>query len=245
MGSAELGAVISVVFTLVGVCGSFAAVLVGFAVMAFVLSRVVKGLSAANARPATARSAPATVVSVADTGVTLNDNPQVRVTVQLHPEGAAAYQASFSMFVSRVQTAQFQPGSLLDVWYDAANPQKIGLVRALGSVEAYAPDGGVKPDVLEVVRAMITSQALTEALASAPEQPATVVACRELGLYCGGRNPFVELLVEVRPVDGSPFAATATGVVAQLSVGKYAAGNQVFVRVDPANRERVALSRSA
>lgn len=243
--SAEVGAIVSVVMTLVGVCGSFAVMLVGFGVTAFVISRVVKGLSASNARPATARTAPATVVSVADTGVTLNDNPQVRVTVQLHPEGAAAYQAAFSTFVSRVQTAQFQPGSLLDVWYDAANPQKIGLVRVLGSVEAYAPEGGVKPDVLEAVRGMISSQALTEALASAPEQPATVVACRELGLYCGGRNPFVELLVEVHPTDGAPFAATATGVVAQLSVGKYAAGNQVFVRVDPANRERVSLSRSA
>ncbi len=132
----------SLLVTLFGVCVTFAVVAISVGVSLFVVFKVMKGMSSGGGAIAGGVSAPALVTGVADTGVSLNDNPQVRVTMQVHPADAAPYEASVNTFVSRVQTAQYAPGSLMHVRYDPANPPRVGIVLALGQVEAYGPDGG-------------------------------------------------------------------------------------------------------
>jgi hypothetical protein len=44
----------------------------------------------------------AVVLSVADTGMTINDNPRVKLTLQVQPEGQAPFQAEKKVTVSRV-----------------------------------------------------------------------------------------------------------------------------------------------
>jgi hypothetical protein len=62
------------------------------------------------------------VVSVADTGVTINDNPRVKITVRAEPRGVAPFTIEKTAVVSRVQIPR--PGDRCTVFYDAADPQQ-------------------------------------------------------------------------------------------------------------------------
>jgi hypothetical protein len=62
-----------------------------------------------------------TIVNVVDTGVWVNDNPRVHVTVNIQPEdGSAPFTAEKKMVVSRFALPQV--GTRMPVWYDRNDP---------------------------------------------------------------------------------------------------------------------------
>jgi hypothetical protein len=70
----------------------------------------------------------ATILSIWDTGITLNDDPVVGLRVTVHPEKGDDYDAEISKSViSRVHIPQFQPGSVVSVRVDPADRSRVGL----------------------------------------------------------------------------------------------------------------------
>jgi len=65
------------------------------------------------------QKASAKILSVQDTGITVNMNPYIKVTVQL-PNGTTS---TFQMLVSRISIPQ--PGDTMDVLYDPSDPKVI------------------------------------------------------------------------------------------------------------------------
>lgn len=64
-----------------------------------------------------------TVISVQDTGVTVNDNPRVKMTFRVEPlDGSPAFDATKTTTVSRVQIPR--QGDRYPVWYDQQDPSK-------------------------------------------------------------------------------------------------------------------------
>jgi hypothetical protein len=64
-----------------------------------------------------------TVVQVQDTGMTLNDNPRIKMLFRIEPlDGAPAFDAEKTKVVSRVQIPQ--AGQRYPVWYDLADPSQ-------------------------------------------------------------------------------------------------------------------------
>jgi hypothetical protein len=62
-----------------------------------------------------------TVVSVQDTGMTVNDNPRVKMVFRVEPlDGSPAFDAEKTKTVSRVQIPR--QGERYPVWYDQADP---------------------------------------------------------------------------------------------------------------------------
>ena len=62
------------------------------------------------------------VLSVQDTGVTMNDNPRVKMTFRIEPlDGGAPFQAEKTKTVSRVEIPR--AGDRYPVWYDPADPE--------------------------------------------------------------------------------------------------------------------------
>jgi hypothetical protein len=62
-----------------------------------------------------------TVTNVQDTGMTLNDNPRVKLTFQIDPlDGSPGFQAEKTATVSRVAIPRI--GDRYACWYDAADP---------------------------------------------------------------------------------------------------------------------------
>ena len=72
-------------------------------------------------------AAPARVTAVHDTGRRYNYNPQVRLELEVEPEGAEAFTAELTLVVSPVQLPGLQPGRLLTVHYDPDRPTRIAL----------------------------------------------------------------------------------------------------------------------
>lgn len=76
----------------------------------------------------TGRPAKAVVLDLWDTGITLNDDPVVGLLVEVAPGSAKHYQAVIpKTLVSRVLIPQVQPGCVLPVWIDRANPSRVAV----------------------------------------------------------------------------------------------------------------------
>jgi hypothetical protein len=61
------------------------------------------------------------VLNVQDTGMTMNDNPRVKMTFRVEPiDGTAPFEAQKTKVVSRVEIPR--TGDRYPVWYDAADP---------------------------------------------------------------------------------------------------------------------------
>jgi hypothetical protein len=99
-----------------------------------------------------------TVMSVQDTGVTINNNPRVQLRMRIEPQdGSPAFEAEKAITVSRVSVPR--TGDRFPVFYDPAEPSNFGLGVGL--------EAGAAPDV----RALFAQAAAARADASAP--PAT------------------------------------------------------------------------
>ena len=62
-----------------------------------------------------------TVQNVQDTGMTMNENPRVKMVFRVEPlDGSAAFEAEKTTFVSRVEIPR--TGDRYPVWYDRADP---------------------------------------------------------------------------------------------------------------------------
>jgi hypothetical protein len=70
-----------------------------------------------------------TVVSVQDTGMTVNDNPRVRLRFRVDPlDGSAGFDAEKTRTVSRVQIPQI--GQRYPIFYDPADPSSFAYATA-------------------------------------------------------------------------------------------------------------------
>lgn len=65
----------------------------------------------------------ATIDAVNDTGVTVNENPQVEFTLDVTVPGKEPYKATLTQVVSRLAIAGFQPGATVPVHVSPDDPQ--------------------------------------------------------------------------------------------------------------------------
>lgn len=77
----------------------------------------------------TGSPAKAKILSIADTGVRLNHNPQILLTLEVTPDGGfqPAYQTQTKAVVSFVHMPQYQPGARLRVKFDPQNPMNVAV----------------------------------------------------------------------------------------------------------------------
>jgi hypothetical protein len=80
-------------------------------------------------RTTLARGVPAeaVILKISDTGTTINNNPVVRLLLEVHPPNQPPFQAETEQLLSRLQIPQVQPGATVQVKYDPAN-QAVALV---------------------------------------------------------------------------------------------------------------------
>lgn len=71
--------------------------------------------------------AEATILGIAPTGNTFNDQPQVEIRLEVRPADGAAYEAETTMIVNPVYLSEFQPGKTVQVRYDAQDPSKVAI----------------------------------------------------------------------------------------------------------------------
>lgn len=76
-------------------------------------------------------SGQATILSVQDTGMRINDNPRVALVLEIRLPNVPAYQIQKTITISIVQLAQIQTGAVVSVLVDPSapnNPDKVGIL---------------------------------------------------------------------------------------------------------------------
>ncbi len=62
--------------------------------------------------------AQATILKIQDTGATVNQNPVVRLILEVHPSSGDSFQAETERTISRLEIPQIQPGKVISVKFD-------------------------------------------------------------------------------------------------------------------------------
>jgi hypothetical protein len=175
----------------------------------------------------------AVVVNVQDTGITVNDNPRVKLTLQVQPEGQMPFEVTKKQTVSRVSIPRI--GDEYIVRFDPAKPEDVEFdSAAVAQVNAAAQQSVVE--------------------AAAASVPSDLAANGILGrgaLVDVQKTPMGQLVdcamtVGVRLVDGTPSYKTQTRIsLAAENAARLIPHQTLFtVRADPNNHQRVALSLS-
>jgi hypothetical protein len=117
----------SIIITVVSIGFS----LVVFAGMGFVMWKIFGGLMKAsqerNQLLMTGIPASGRILQLMDTGMLVNNNPQVRIVVQVEPPGRAPYPAEVTMVISQLAIPRVQPGCVVPVKFDPVNPARIAI----------------------------------------------------------------------------------------------------------------------
>ena len=106
-----------------GVVGGFRAMKDGVAQANAMMGDVAEQQQKAQMLMASGIVGQATIDAVNDTGVTVNDNPQIELALTVTVPGKDPYQASLTQVVSRLAIAGFQPGSTVPVRVSPDDPQ--------------------------------------------------------------------------------------------------------------------------
>jgi protein-disulfide isomerase len=106
-----------------GVVGGFRAMKEGVAQANEMMGNIAEQQQKAQMLMANGVVGQATIDSVTDTGVTVNENPQIALALTVTIPGKDPYQATLTQVVSRLAIAGFQPGSTVPVRVSPDDPQ--------------------------------------------------------------------------------------------------------------------------
>jgi hypothetical protein len=186
----------------------------------------------------------AKILEVHDTGVTINNNPQVKLIVEVKNSFGQRYNATIRTLVSRINPFAYQPGMEIPVKIDPKNEQNVvldftGQQQSSSSPAIVAQNqDGLKAELEQLQK---DNDAISLSGTSAR---AIVKKYTFLGAYVNGNNPYVELEMEVLPENIPAFSGKARGVVAEASLPKYQPGSLIFVKYDPYDNSKLVVDHS-
>lgn len=192
----------------------------------------------------------ATIREVHDTGVTVNNSPQVKLVLDVKNMYGQSYTTTLRTLVSRIQPNLYQPGMVVPVLIDPNDEKKL-VIDYEGDTDKAASRNYSSKSTGDSIKEARLQEELGEMerqyeLIRFSGKPARAIIKKNtwLGAYVNGNNPYVELEVEVLPDDGPAFPATVKGVIGEQAVSKYQAGCQVYVKYDAYDKSKVALDHS-
>jgi len=113
------------------------------------------------------------VLSLWDTGITLNQDPVIGLKVEVRPADRPPYEATIEKtLVSRLDTTRFQPGRVIPVRFDPQNPARVA-VDLYGEGPA-APETGAESESPPASTLASAVRSRGRGLGEAPRTAATI-----------------------------------------------------------------------
>jgi hypothetical protein len=225
-------------------------------IFAIVFLPMLRGSMRSSQLMKTGVSAQAQILKVWQTGMYVNEQPQIGMVLQVQPtDGTPPFQAEAKKVVSMIQIPQFQPGGMLEVKYDPANPKEVAIAAILtggGMMGGMQQMGAPAMMAAPAMNAQATEQMLMQVQAMhenivkmGTQAHAKVLQYMPMNININGNNPVVNLMVEVQPSGGTPFNAMIQSTpIAEASIPKYQPGQMVTVRYMPNDQTQVAMEHS-
>lgn len=184
----------------------------------------------------------AKILEVRDTGVTINNNPQVKLILEVKNNLGQKYTTESRVLVSRINPGAYVPGMELPVKIDPKNEMNVvidfGGAQQTNTTAAQPNETALKAELEQMQKDNETIAA------SGREARAIVKKYTWLGVNVNGNNPYVELEVEVLPNNSVSFSGKTKCVIAETSVNKYQPGNEIFVKYDYYDNSKIAIHHS-
>jgi len=220
--------------------------------------RVAAGAADADRVTRMGLSGTAHVTGLTQTGMFLNDNPQVKMDLRVEVSGKSPYNASRKEFIPLIMLSQIAPGSILPVKVDPSNPNDV--VIQWNQSPPQATESSSSETLGQVASALAgAGSGVASPFASAEQGSYTVdqlrTYIRENGvegtatinqLIDSGRDVGSDRLMTVQStvtIPGSPPMETPpTAAMIPIDVvGKVMVGSTVPVKVAPENHNAIVV----
>jgi hypothetical protein len=192
----------------------------------------------------------ALIKEVHDTGVTVNNSPQVKLLLEVKNSFGQKYTTTLRTLVSRLQPQLYQAGMTVPVLIDPKDENKMVIdfsdsiqqnVTAQSATTNFSTTAQIEALKDELMKMQNDGDAIRLTGKSAR---AIVKKYTWLGVNVNGNNPYAELEIEVLPDDGPAFAAKIKGAISEQSVPKYQPGEEIFVKYDSYDKSKVTIDHS-
>ncbi len=178
----------------------------------------------------------ARILSVKDTGMIINNNPLMKMEVELKDPFGTRYTTSVHSMVPRNNLQLYKPGMEVAVKIDPNKKESLIIDDTVSSstsasVSAPGPVPGsemLKEDKDAIIRTGRPAKAI-------------VKQYTWLGNYGNGNDPFVELELEVIPPLYPRFDGKARGIIPEALVQKYQPGCEINVKLDLYDNNNIIL----
>jgi hypothetical protein len=187
----------------------------------------------------------ATILSLKETGTRINNQPLVKMKLEVTLPGSAPYTTDAKAVISYFHVSQFQPGAVVAVMADRQDKNKVILLR-----EDDVPDNPLQnasaENMAELQLRLEEMQKENERISAVGIfSKAIVTKYVPMGINVNGNNPLVTLEIQVLPDNSPAFAAMAKGVIMETSVHKYQPGKEIFIKYDPSDKTKTTVERAA
>jgi len=103
-------------------------IILSFVVAGFIARRVNRSMQPSDEMLKTGIEATSIVKAIAQTGTWINNNPQVRFLLEVHPPADEVYQHEMNKVVQIIDVPRIQPSMELKVLIDPDNKEKVDIV---------------------------------------------------------------------------------------------------------------------
>jgi hypothetical protein len=208
------------------------------------------------------------VVGLTQTGMYLNNNPQIGMQLMVSVPGRNPYQVEVRQFVPLMLLGSIQVGSTLPVKVDQQNPSKVvidwdggvqpnaAFVNQWGGMPGMQPMPGVMPGMAGMPAAMpgampgstatvsagegSVEQLHAQLTASGLDGTATINTAQDTGVAVGA-NKLFSVVMTVNVPGRAPYQETSAAMVPPEDAPKVVAGATVPVKVSPDNPNLVMI----
>ncbi len=189
----------------------------------------------------------ALIKEVRDTGVTINNNPQVKLILEVKNSFGQRYTTSTRVLVSRLSPFVYQPGMEVPVKIDPKNEKNV--VVDTGDSNAQSTQsfkqGHTQTNESQLQAELEALQQEHNAIKQSGKPARAIIKKYTwLGAYVNGNNPYVELEIEVLPESSPSFSGKTKGVIGEAAVDKYQPGREIHVLYDYYDNSKIVIERS-
>lgn len=199
--------------------------------------------------PATAR-----VLRMFETGITINENPVVKLELEVTPQRGSTFVTMSKTMVSRLNPMMYGPGTVVSVKIDPLDP-KVAVVDPDGEVRSSSagantsannsasPRDNARRDAAMGELIMASEKIRAELLVSGKDAEGTILSSWSLDVNVNDMATAMEFLVEVDLPGKNLFKVEIKGIVANDNMAKYRIGTRVKIKYDPADpQNRVTIT---
>jgi hypothetical protein len=196
---------------------------------------------------ATGVTGSARIVGMRQTGVSMNDQPQIELNLEVTTSMQGPYQVVMKEYVPLMLIGTLSSGRPLPVKVDPANPNTViiewenalaGGIGGAPSMAGMAPPAGADSSQMDPGLRQAEKERL---LASGIQGSATILSSNATGQTDSEGRPVYDLMLRIEIPGRQPVQGPARTGVPPERVDRLEAGDTVTIKADPANPSSMAI----